>query len=378
MLWYGKAPPGWGGVVTDMKLLAPSVGWAERANRFYWTKDNGSTWKDITPPTIDGERIEGTFFLDTRRGWMTTCRRDTEANATPCDLVSTSDAGATWSRTPIKFAAAKRAWISLSPESMPNGGAGQIAFSDPMRGWMNFVLAGSHGDSWVSLLVVTSDRGETWKEAPNAPNVGSNVAMQLVTPTEGWLYGEDDDGDEQLYVTRDAANSWQTVTLEAPREIAPANCVVMGLPTFEDSKHGFVRVNCSSGEPPESKLAIVLFATEDGGRTWKPDRMVKNLDDYSREKFRTSAVLDSHWIFAALSNHKPMLIQLGAGDTIDGAADVNTGRSDYGADQISFVTPTQGWIIIGEGELQSTTDGGKTWTAISPGPQPHVIHPAGN
>ena len=31
VLWYGKAPPGWGGVVTDMKLLAPGVGWAVRA-----------------------------------------------------------------------------------------------------------------------------------------------------------------------------------------------------------------------------------------------------------------------------------------------------------------------------------------------------------
>ena len=41
VLWYGKAPPGWGGVVTDMKLMAPRVGWAERGGRLYWTADNG-------------------------------------------------------------------------------------------------------------------------------------------------------------------------------------------------------------------------------------------------------------------------------------------------------------------------------------------------
>lgn len=43
VLWYGNAPPGWGGVVTDMKLIAPNVGWAERGDRLYWTKDNGAS-----------------------------------------------------------------------------------------------------------------------------------------------------------------------------------------------------------------------------------------------------------------------------------------------------------------------------------------------
>jgi hypothetical protein len=44
-----------GGAVTDMKLIAPNIGWAERGGRLYWTKDNGVNWKDITP------RGDGTF-----------------------------------------------------------------------------------------------------------------------------------------------------------------------------------------------------------------------------------------------------------------------------------------------------------------------------
>ena len=379
MLWYGKAPPGWGGVVTDMKLLASGTGWAKRAGRLYWTKDNGANWTDITPPIGGAEHIEGIFFLDTHRGWVTTCRRETGSDDALCDLISTADAGATWSRTPVKFAMAKMEGNSNSPESMPNGTAGRTTFLDSTHGWMNFVLAGSHGDSWVSLLLVTSDGGQTWKEALDAPNVGSDVDMQLTTPSEGWLYGKDDDGDDQLYVTRDGANSWQTVTPKAPQEIAPADCYVMGLPTLENKKHGFLHVNCLRGEPPNSKLATVLFATEDGGRTWRPDRIMKNLNDSSREKYRTSAVVDSHWIFAAVSNHKPMLIQLGAGDRIDASADGTTGRSGYGgADQISFATPTQGWVIVGDGDLLSTSDGGATWGTLLPGPQPHVIQPGGN
>ena len=33
---------------------------------------------------------------------------------------------------------------------------------------------------------------------------------------------------------------------------------------------------------------------------------------------------------------------------------------------------------MSDGELMSTTDGGTTWTALRPGPQPHVIQPGGN
>jgi hypothetical protein len=35
VLWYGKAPPGWGGVVGGMKLMAPGVGWVLRGGRLY-------------------------------------------------------------------------------------------------------------------------------------------------------------------------------------------------------------------------------------------------------------------------------------------------------------------------------------------------------
>jgi photosystem II stability/assembly factor-like uncharacterized protein len=45
---------------------------------------------------------------------------------------------------------------------------------------------------------------------------------------------------------------------------------------------------------------------------------------------------------------------------------------------MSFATPADGWVIVGDGELMSTTDGGTIWTTLLPGPQPHVIQPHGN
>ena len=37
----------------------------------------------------------------------------------------------------------------------------------------------------------------------------------------------------------------------------------------------------------------------------------------------------------------------------------------FGTNQLSFVTPSQGWILV-DAELLSTTDGGATWTDITP------------
>jgi len=40
----------------------------------------------------------------------------------------------------------------------------------------------------------------------------------------------------------------------------------------------------------------VLFATEDGGVTWKPDRILTGLHDASQESTVHSVVVDSTWI----------------------------------------------------------------------------------
>lgn len=126
-------------------------------------------------------------------------------------------------------------------------------------------------------------------------------------------------------------------------------------------------------------LTMALLATSDGGRTWKPDRTVSNLDDVTRDQYGASAIVGSDWIFAASSEHGPVLTKLGPGTTIDATADAAAPRPRYGeVDDVSFATPTQGWAVVGVGDLMSTTDGGATWTDISPGPKPHVIQPHGN
>jgi photosystem II stability/assembly factor-like uncharacterized protein len=295
------------------------------------------------------------------------------------DLVSTTDAGATWSRTTVPL---RPNDYGISTESDLSGGAETVAFVDPLHGWMNVGFGGDTPHSWSKFLLLTSDGGRTWKRAPDAPEL-TRTQMLLVTPSEGWLYGDDHDTISRLYVTRDGARSWQEV---APVPAGLSYSEVMGLPAFNAAKHGFLQVNGLLGNVRQLKLTMVLLATSDGGRTWKPDRSVANLDDKARYQYGSPTVVGSDWVFAAsserhpapTSDHHPVLTRVAARASIDASARAAATRPLYGAiGQISFATPADGWVVVNDGGLMATADGGATWTDISPGPKPHVIHPVG-
>ncbi len=415
VLWYGKAPPGWGGTVTEMKLIAPGVGWAQRAERLYWTSDNGANWRDITPPI---EHVGAVFFLDAKRGWASVGYRYSYENPLTSDelvfkVASTADAGATWSVTKGVISLKKN---NISKEDISAYGSGAITFADPSHGWITIGAQGQTHLIVFDFLMITSDGGATWHQLLHHPDL-NGIDSLLVTPAEGWMIGNgsplEEDNDRLLYVTRDGAQSWQRVSLPIPKRIArtdfgPATCEVMDVPQFENSKHGFLEASCSNYRDGNTHNNYALFATDDGGQTWTPDRVVANVNEYQAHLYGCSAVADSEWIFAAspgpdlppftprhsvLITDDVIVTKVDAGARIDArldAADLRAAlpapltdsRLDlrfYGdARQCSFVTPSDGWVIVGEGDLKSTTDGGKTWKDIVPGPKPHVIQPYGN
>jgi photosystem II stability/assembly factor-like uncharacterized protein len=356
--------------VGAMKLIAPGVGWAKTNHGLLWTEDGGTNWKEITPHLARDEVLGSIFFLDPSRGWITINHNQPPSEEPRFEVASTTETGASWLRLTVPLLPKD---YGVSTEFPLRGGAGTIAFADPVHGWMNVWFGGETPNSWSSFLLVTSDGGRTWSRAANAPDLSSSE-MLLVSPSEGWLFGVDHGTSTRLYVTRDGAHSWQEV---APELAALQDSQVMGLPTFEDAQHGFLQVNGVGREDRESRLTMVLTETVDGGRTWKPDRAVVNLDDIARSQYGSPTVVASDWIFAAASDHHPVLTKLGPGARIDVNTDAPASRRRYtDVGQISFSSPTAAWAIVGDGELKSTEDGGSTWTNISPGPKPQAIEPS--
>jgi len=351
-----------------MKLIAPGVGWAERGGRLYWTSDNGANWKEIMPPLDAGDRLGGIFFLDPSRGWITINRPGLESH-----LVSTTDAGATWARKTTIPVLPKDYGVEVPEGFSMSTSAGTAEFVDPIDGWMDVSFAGETMNSRSSFLLVTSDGGQTWKHVAHAPAL-SDTKILLVSPSEGWLYGGDFGGSQHLYVTRDGARSWQEVAPELP---SVDESLVIGVPTFDDAQHGFLQVNGFRGAGQKLKLTLALLATSDGGRTWRPDRTVANLDDTAAQQYASPTVVGSDWIFAA-SDHQPVLTKIGPGAKIDASASAASRPLYKAIRRISFATPLQAWAVVGDGYLVSTTDGGATWATLTPGPQPHVIQPHGS
>jgi photosystem II stability/assembly factor-like uncharacterized protein len=339
--------------VESMKLIAPGFGWALTiGRRLFWTTDDGVNWKNITPVSTLGYRANlcDIFFLDRRHAWVLFAEYGEPEPK--FDLAYTGDTGATWSTTHVAI-----------PENEGNlAPGGRIAFADSQHGWMVLDLATSSAFH-AGTLLLTSDGGRTWRDAPVDPS--GDGAILLVAPEEGWMAGGAED--EELYATQDGAKSWRKVSLPAPKEIRPAIYPTADLPVFADEKHGFVAVTYSGGD----KSAAVLFSTGDGGRSWTPDRILANLAESSEGERLPSTVADSAWIIFSGSSDEPTLTKPGAGARVD-ARDLKGYLTNA---VLSFVSSTEGWIVVGNGELLSTTDGGVTWTSITPGARPHAVKP---
>lgn len=368
--------------ITRMQLLGPGTGWAEAqiggGGGLYETEDGGNSWRELRWPPGLGSNAMAFFFQDRKTGWI--MYRSRVANLDPRNIMKgsnatygyelslTSDGGSSWTTAPVTVPDAAYQLYYLN--------RGQIEFVDSLHGWMNIDVGkfvspeatNAAGDDistvnrgWRlgGMLLITSDGGQTWAAAPNIP--APEGYFRLVTPLEGWWLTASGDA---LYVTRDGARKWERVTPSAPKEVFPAIEPTYDLPTFNDDQHGFLPVTFSG--PEGTKSAAVLFATEDSGQSWKPDRILANLYRMPVGNFVPSTMAGSTWITADVSDYThPTLTTLGPGARIK-AIDSSWGY--YGTFQLKFVTPAEGWLLLtdSDGTLLSTADGGSTWTAANP------------
>jgi photosystem II stability/assembly factor-like uncharacterized protein len=382
------------GGVGGMKLIAPGIGWAERDvgsdspdgfdKDYYWTADNGAHWKNVTPHAAGKGKIADFFFLDTYRGWAIfepTAEQDPPLARIPLTLAATTDAGATWTKTPLTL----RLKDYLSKDNLTyldEIEVSNIAFADAVHGWLLLAYKiGAHGHT--SLLLVTSDGGKTWKKANSypGPSLGD---MALVTPDQGWVFGgiEPDGFPNSLFVTRDGAKNWQELSaypITNPGDVkewhetvlrlgdAEGHCEIHRLPMVQDAAHAFLEEDCAvdvQAGDPVSMHTTVLFATDDAGRTWKPNRTLTNFVG----QCGSSTMVGSTWIAPVMKGGHVALLRVAAEATVDaGEENGSIARYSLCGTSLSFVSLTQGWMLTDNGMLRSTIDGGRSWTTLTPG-----------
>lgn len=277
-------------------MADPRHGWllrwdcAAAVGTLFRTADGGRSWKksDVESTNCSAGSHLSLFFLDVRHGWLTSIRAN---GSPPAHLSKTLDGGKTWRvtgaglpifgsavfRTPKEgwaarsmFATTQRLYVTrdgarswrrrvLPP---PPGWSGSRVFPDVptffgVRGVLPVNIV-REGRAAVAFYM-TADAGRSWRLGAvrrvtygvgdaNSPFV-RYVPTSIASPSAWWILGGR--FHRTIQVTGDAGRHWRVV--RTSRLPASHRASV----TAVDAKRAWMS-------------SSALFATADGGRTWRP------------------------------------------------------------------------------------------------------------
>lgn len=373
-----RFPSGSDVTVTQVHMTSKAEGWAvgvdlkldSNNEHVLRTADGGATWRDVTPPqkastaaveSGPSQRAQA-FFLDAQKAWIAFAPQPGSVTDQARVVWSTADGGASWKTS---------APLAQSSGSNPDiFDFGQPTFlPDGKSGWV-MVHAGAGMNHDYIYIFGTGDGGLTWKMLVDPMDVNKGQiqgcyksGMGFVDAQHGWLAGSCNGvaAGVLLFQTKDGGSNWSEVKLPAPSDsptIFTAQDVSCGSfpPVFFSAKDGLMQVSCQSFDG--TKVAKTwLYATADGGATWKARLAPASLGSY---QFISAAqgwfVGDSH-IFATADGGKTW---------------ANLAKVDWNA-QLSFVDAKNGWVVATMGStpnvsyaLVNSVDGGTRWGLLKP------------
>lgn len=255
------------GEVKDIGFVSIKHGWLFTGDSLQITDDGGRTWHDETIPQASGITLEQAQFIDDNHGWVMGTGegafipdpKNPGSGQIPSIMVfwSTTNGGKTWTR------------INVPTQIANNEFQGRCYFSffSPEQG---FLLMGTQPGTGIQgkSLYRTADGGRHWIKATSIgfsasepkhglPGQGYISGLDFWNASVGWLSEERG----PIYITTDGGKTWHPLLSLPPlRNMSDVH--------FLDSKHGY------------AIYRNVLFATEDGGTTWRqvyPSRMAHHV-----------------------------------------------------------------------------------------------------
>ena len=338
---------GGSGTLISLHMIDPFTGWALGEHAVLRTSDGGLQWKNVTPPHSVLTRESIADFFTASLAWVAT----PQTNGTTAQVLRTTDGGQTWQQSTIQAAFLR-----------------QITFIDSQHGWILSGWGATGGAAEAVTVFRTSDGGKTWSNVSSAfpastdtpppghlPFGGRKSGIHFLNTSTGWITGTVVVNDlAWLYVSHDGGSTWYQQSLSLPSGVPSAQLSLLS-PTFFSATDGILPVIFSDLITARG-IATDIYVTHDGGTTWKSTMALP-------AAFGTIDFVDTQhgWVTDGTVLYS----------TSDGGqhwAKLSPGANFNQVTDLSFVSSTTGWAIVGQSSnssfLLKTTDGGKTWTPI--------------
>jgi photosystem II stability/assembly factor-like uncharacterized protein len=260
-----------------------------------------------TQSGVAGKDLNAIYFVDSKRGWVA---------GDGGFLSRTEDGGRTWTE---RTAVTDRA-------------INDIYFANKESG---FFLAGGS-------IFVTSDGGDTWREARHfSPDEFGGAAPELYSlrfsgKKKGWVVGSASRGDRVVQsivaFTTDGGFNWQLKPVPTREELIHVD--------FVSDRRGWIVGGSGT-----------ILRTEDDGETWTRQQSGTTVTLYHTD-FHDR---DLGW---AVGERGTVLRTEDAGQTWTAVVEVPVRSTLLG---VQFVNKDDGWIVGRGGIIMRSSDGGRTW-----------------
>ena len=353
----------------EAQLLTGGTGWAMSIAGLYVTRNSGRSWRLVEPPVLR----HGNYDLPAKIGDVA-YRPPGDMWVAMGDLPGTQihyggDRYATIARTTN----GGKTWTSgNAPGCEYRCGSQSVSFVTATHGFLVSSLDSLAGHR----LDVTTNGGATWTPVGSAPFTGE---IQFTTASDGWAVsdpshwidgGQTPVGGVEVYGTNNGGHTWRRVRLPPPRQYAGLSSTA-STGAFFGAERGVIPVRYRN--PKNGRQYLVVFTTADGGRSWTAHLAPVTADLRSDQwgvapGLAFTAPNARDWLFFA---GRTLYATTNSGENW---TTVHVGIPAVAPYSLSFTTPTAGWAIfsVSVGDysyppvLVRTTDGGRTWTALSP------------
>jgi photosystem II stability/assembly factor-like uncharacterized protein len=350
--------------LTYIHMADANQGWGigglnKASDHVFRTKDGGQTWRDVTPPQpapgADASTAALGYFLDANTAWAAYGPPPDAGGAPPYIQVwKTTDGGGTWT-----YASVDTSLVSgeaFSPY--------YLNFADAQHGWLLVFLGGGMMHAYVALFT-TIDGGANWTDIldPSMDNdiqSFSKTGMVFADAQTGWLTRDSEGVDPTPHVfrTTDAGVTWTRLDLPAP----------VDAPNLYDT------YACSSYSPNAfSVLSVTLAMKCLDTDTFKIEKDYAYSSTDSGVTWQTYALPADYRLGEGLFFFSPQSgLALGRKiyATADGGKTWKFVQQVYWDGQFSFVSSDLGWAYVindqREIALVKTINGGKTWAILHP------------